>query len=919
MTQIAEPIIKQRAIIDRKVLADDIGKLAAVGKASADRMAIVGLLQSALTFGRREISNRLQKNPSRGHQAAAEQAFLTDQLVRLIYDYVTTHLYPMANPSSSQRIAVLAVGGYGRGEMAPHSDVDIAFITPYKRSAWTEQVIEAVLYFLWDLNLKVGQSSRSLDETIKMAHEDITIRTALLESRFVWGDIAVYNEASARFWTEVVSKSAPDFIRQKMKERDDRHTRMGDSRYVVEPNIKEGKGGLRDLHTLYWIGKYVHRVRSTSALVDVGLLTKEEHRRFQKAENFLWAVRCHIQDITGRAEDRLTFDLQREVAERMQFSDRPGQSAVERFMQFYFLNAKTVGDLTGLFLAHLDETLAKKGRRFLPTLSRRPRKLNGFILDRGRLSLPSDTFFREDPVRLIEIFQLADKFGLEIHPLAMRSAQRDAKLVDNNIRNNARANSLFMEVLTSPRDPESVLRWFNESTIFGRFVPDFRRVVAQMQFDMYHHYTVDEHSIRAIGLLAEIENGDLKEDHPLSTAIMRQIVSRRVLFVAVLLHDIAKGRGGDHSVLGAEVAISLCPRLGLSAAETETVAWLVRNHLLMSATAFKRDIADFKTILDFGQIVQSPERLKLLLVLTVVDIRAVGPGVWNSWKRQLLSDLFEATEEVLRLGHKQRGRDDRIVGKKEELQQSLNITTAQFNRLAGQLPDAYWIAEPADIIKRNARHLLANGKTDLAIDACYYAERGATLVTVYAADHPGLFYRIAGAIHLAGGNIIDARIHTSRDGMALDNFLIQDPLGRPFRETSQIERLRLAITDALANRNKLALKLDSKPLALRRTEAFDIAPAVLTDNQASNRFTVLEVNARDRPALLHNLALALFQSKVTLHSAHIATYGERAVDTFYITDLLGTKIENKIRLRSLEARLLDAASGIKQEPLKSVA
>jgi [protein-PII] uridylyltransferase len=426
---------------------------------------------------------------------------------------------------------------------------------------------------------------------------------------------------------------------------------------------------------------------------------------------------------------------------------------------------------------------------------------------------------------------------------------------------------------------------------------------------MYHHYTVDEHSIRAIGLLAEIERGDLKDDHPLSTAIMRKIVSRRVLFVATLLHDIAKGRGGDHSILGAEVAENLCPRLGMTAAETEAVAWLVRYHLLMSATAFKRDLADFKTILDFAQAVQSPERLRLLLVLTVVDIRAVGPGVWNSWKRQLLSDLFEATEEVLRLGHKQRGRDERIVSKKQRLEESLKLPNTAFAKMAKRLPDAYWIAEPDDIIERNARHLLANDASELAIDACYYPERGATLVTVYAADHPGLFYRIAGAIHLAGGNIIDARIHTSTDGMAVDNFLVQDPLGRPFKEQGQLDRLARAIEDALTNRAKLMTQLNAKPKALRRADAFRIAPTVFIDNQASNRFTVIEVNALDRPALLNNLAQALFESKVTLHSAHIATYGERAVDTFYVTDLFGGKIENKSRLKTLEASLLQAAIG----------
>lgn len=909
MASTADHIVKQRDIIDRKSLAETLDDIASERETRTQRGRVLEQLQAALARGRGEIDRRLQLHPSQGYRAATEQAFLIDQIVRLIYDYVTVHVYPAANRSASERIAVLAVGGYGRGEMAPHSDVDIAFVTPYKRSSWTEQVVEAILYLLWDLGLKVGQSSRSLDETVKMAQEDLTIRTALLESRFVWGDRDIYEQAGRRFWSEVVGKTASEFVRLKMIERDERHKRMGDSRYVVEPNIKDGKGGLRDLHTLYWIGKYIHQVSSASDLVGVGLLTADEYRRFRKAENFLWAVRCHMHAITNRAEDRLTFDLQREVAERMHFADRPGRSTVERFMQYYFLNAKTVGDVTGLFLAHLDEAMAKKGRRFLPSFNRNPRKLNGFQLDRGRLALPHDRFFEEDPVRLLEIFQLADLHRLEIHPLAMRAAQRDARLIDRNVQRDSRANALFLDVLSSRRDPETVLRWMNESTVFGRFIPDFRRVVAQMQFDMYHHYTVDEHSIRAIGLLAEIESGALKDDHPLSTAIMRQIVSRRVLFVATLLHDIAKGRGGDHSVLGAEVAEYLCPRLGLNPAETETVAWLVRFHLLMSATAFKRDLADFKTILDFAQAVQSPERLRLLLVLTVVDIRAVGPGVWNSWKRQLLSDLYEATEEVLRLGHKQRGREERIATKKELLENELRLPAPEFAKLAKRLPDAYWIAEPSDIIARNAKHLLANKDTDLAIDACFYPERGATLVTVFAADHPGLFYRIAGAIHLAGGNIIDARIHTSSDGMAIDNFLIQDPIGRPFREQGQLTRLSRNIQDALTNRARLMAQLDAKPKALRRADAFKIAPSVFIENQASNRFTVIEVNALDRPALLNNLAQALFESKVTLHSAHIATYGERAVDTFYVTDLLGGKIESRSRLKSLEARLIDAAAG----------
>jgi [protein-PII] uridylyltransferase len=581
-------------------------------------------------------------------------------------------------------------------------------------------------------------------------------------------------------------------------------------------------------------------------------------------------------------------------------------------MRHYVLHAKTVGDLTGVFLTHLDEKFAKKGSRFgLPTIRRRPRKLEGFVLDRGRLALPADDFFRAEPLRLLLLFALADRYELEIHPLAMRAATRDAKLVDADLRTDPRANELFLDVLSSPRDPETVLRWMNEAGIFGRFVPDFGRVVAQMQFDMYHHYTVDEHTIRAIGLLARIEKGELKEDHPLSTRIFAYIASRRVLYCAVLMHDIAKGRGGDHSVLGAEVARSLCPRLGLTPAETETVAWLVRWHLLMSATAFKRDLSDPQTIADFVDKVASLERLRLLLLLTVVDIRAVGPGVWNSWKRQLLRDLFESAEEVLRLGHKQKGRQDRIAAVQETLATRLGWDDARVARFIWRLPESYWLAEPADVIERNAR-LMDQADRSIAarpIETSVQEERGATLVSAYAPDQPGLFWRLAGAISLAGGNIIDARIHTTNDGMAIDNFLVQDSTGGPFADPHQLARLEEVVLAAAAGEEPAMARLEAKKLPLTRAEAFDIHPAVFIDNHASSRYTVVEVNARDRAALLSGLARALYQSRVAVHSAHIATYGERAVDVFYLTDLAGDKLHAAPRLRALHNRLLRAAAG----------
>jgi [protein-PII] uridylyltransferase len=490
----------------------------------------------------------------------------------------------------------------------------------------------------------------------------------------------------------------------------------------------------------------------------------------------------------------------------------------------------------------------------------------------------------------------------------MRAATRDAKLIDAKVRDDHQANALFMEVLTNREGPELVLRWMNDAGVFGRFVPDFGRVVAQMQFDMYHHYTVDEHSIRAIGLLASIERGELADDHPLSTALFRQIASRRTLYVAVLLHDIAKGRGGDHSVIGADIALKLGPRFGLDPAETETVAWLVRHHLLMSATAFKRDLADTKTIEDFVAQVQSPERLRLLLILTVVDIRAVGPGVWTEWKRLLLRTLFDAAEERLRLGHKQRGRSELIAARQAELAQSLGWKSSAARAYVKRLRDAYWLAEPLEWQVANARQV-ANAEARIgdpvpSVVAEFDPHSNATRVSVFTPDREGLFYRICAGLAAVGANIIDARVHTTRDGMALDNLLVLDSQGRAYSDRRLRGRLIRSVEAALTCEQPPRLP----PAAPRsRANAFRIAPSVVIAEHASTRTTVVEVNALDRVALLAALARAIHECGHQIHSAHIATYGERAVDVFYLTNASGKKLSAE-QSEALRASLLQAAA-----------
>lgn len=896
----------RRALIDRRQVAAAVEVAIGGTPPEERRLAVAMILKKALDTGRAEMQRRIAAHPSRGLELAASQSFLIEQLLRLACEATTLHLYPSDLPTTGERIAVAAVGGFGRMEMAPWSDVDIMFLSPIRETPWVEQVVETILYILWDMGLKVGHSTRTPDDMIRMARDDLSVKTSLLEARYIWGDRSLHDQARARFRQEIIAGNAREFVIDKLAERDQRHLRMGDSRYMVEPNIKEGKGALRDLQTLLWLGKFAFGVESAPGLVEQGLFTRDEYQLYHRTLNYFWATRIQLHTIARRAEERLTFDVQPELARRMRYRARPGMAPVERFMRRYFLSTKQVGDLSALFIAHMEEHFTRSS--WLPRLFRLPpRQINGFHLAKGRIEISSPDFFEQEPVRLVEMFTIADRERAEIHPATMRQASRDTSLINDTVRRDPRANAFFLEILTSRNDPERLLRLMNDAGALGRFLPDFGRVVAQMQYDMYHHYTVDEHTIRAIGLISAIEKG--AADRSFATAIARKITSRRVLYVATLLHDIAKGRSGDHSELGEQVAKKLCPRLGMTAGETETVAWLVRHHLLMSATAFRRDLADYKSILDFAGTVQSVERLRLLYVLTVADISAVGPDTWNGWKAQLLRTLFESAEEVLRRGHKQTGRQERIAHRQQQLREASTLDEEAFALYARRLPDSYWISEPPEVLAANMALVLSADRSQSTsiIQTIPDEEQGATLVTIYAPDHPGLFYRVAGGISLGGANIVGARIYTTRHGMALDNLVIQDPLGGPFDEAERLARLEQSISDAISGKTKLRERLRARPLPRHRQEAFNVVPQAFIDNNASNRFTVIEVNALDRPALLYALTRALYYAQVTIHSAHIATYGERAVDTFYLTDLFGDKITDPARIAQVEACLLEAA------------
>jgi [protein-PII] uridylyltransferase len=902
-------------LIDTRAVAADLEKLAKRGKGGNERelrTAVAQRLKAALVAGRAKAEQLLLKD-RHGRRCAERICRLEDEIIRLLFDFARTHLYPSQNPSEAEHMAIVATGGYGRGLQAPGSDIDLLFLLPYKQTAWGESIAEAVLYCLWDTGLKVGHATRSVNECIRQAKADMTIRTAILEARFLLGDRKLYDELVKRFDHEVVRNTAVQFVAAKLAEREDRIRRAGQSRYLVEPNVKDGKGGLRDLHTLFWIAKYVYRVREPEELVKRGVFDKQEYQLFRRCEDFLWAVRCHMHFITGRAEERLSFDIQREIAVRLGYTAHPGMKDVERFMKHYFLMAKDVGDLTAILSAELEDSHAKS----VPVLSRmmarlrppRRRALAGnedFIVDNNRITVADGGVFKRDPVNLIRIFRLAQKNNLAFHPDALRVITRSLKLINGKLRDDKQANALFLEILTSRHDPETVLRRMNEAGVLGKFVPTFGKIVAMMQFNMYHHYTVDEHLLRCIGMLEEFEQGG--KDTPLTNELIQKILpaNRKVLYVTLFLHDIAKGRIEDHSIAGARVARRFCPRLGFSAADTETVAWLIEHHLVMSSVAQSRDLSDRKTVENFAAVVQTAERLKLLTILTTADIRAVGPGVWNGWKAQLIRTLYYETEPAVTGGFSEINRAQRVAQAQTEFRNALpNWPKEELDAYITKLYAAYWLKVDLPHKLEHARLVAQADKSGQMLSTHISFGGGAvTELTVLAPDHPWLLSIIAGACAMSGANIVDAQISTTTDGRALDTISLTREFERDEDEQRRAARIADSIEKALRGELRLPDVVTKRQAPKGRIKAFALEPSVVINNQWSHRYTMVEVAGLDRTGLLYELTATLSKLNLNIISAHVATFGERVVDVFYVTDLMGAQINAPTRQAAIKRALI---------------
>lgn len=873
------------------------------------RGEVVQLLQAANKAGRGVIAEAFAKAPFDARPVTRSYTFLTDGLVTSALFAANELMHPVANPTRGERIAVIAVGGYGRGEMAPASDVDLLFLTPYKITAWAESVIESMLYILWDLKLKVGHASRTIQDCLRLGREDYTIRTAMLEQRFLAGDQSLGEELDQRLKKDLFRGTAREFIEAKLSEREARHIKQG-QRYMVEPNVKEGKGGLRDLQSMYWIAKYLYQVHDTGELVPLGLFRPEEYELFAKADNFLWAVRSHLHLLTGRATETLSFDMQVEVAERMGYHDRAGRRAVEIFMQDYFRQATTVGDLTRIFLTKLEAT-HQKGEPLLERLfRRRPRAKPGYKVVNNRLDIADPDSFLTDKLNLLRLFEEGLRTGMLIHPDAMRLVTANLDLIDDKFRNTPEARQIFLDLLLKHGNPERALRRMNELGVLAAFLPEFAPIVAMMQFNMYHSFTVDEHTIQVISNFAAIEREELEDELPLSSKILRKGLNRKVLMVAMLLHDIGKGQVMDHSILGAQIARKVAPRLGLNKADCETVEWLVRYHLLMSDMAQKRDIADPRTVRAFAKAVKTVKRLDLLTVLTVCDIRGVGPDTWNNWKAALLRALYKQTRDALENGMEALNREHRGTGAKKNLRAALpDWPKALLKKEIARHYPPYWqglhVTGHVDFAEMLRELEQSDDPSGIVIRLFPDEDRDATRACFVMPDHPGIFSRVAGALALVGANVVDARSYTTKDGYVTDAFWIQDAEGHPF-EAARLPRLNQMIRKTLNGEVVAREALKSRDKIKKRERAFKVPTHITFDNDGSEIYTIIEVDTRDRPGLLFDLARTLATSNVYVANAVIATYGAQVVDTFYVKDMFGLKYHSKSKQDFLENKLRTA-------------
>ena len=867
------------------------------------------ILKIQMDHNKKLIKNKFLAT-SDGSLNVGLNVILIDSLLKVIFK--NSYFHSLGN--KHYQFTLIAVGGYGRGELSPHSDLDILFLLPNKLrkndTKKIENVIELILYILWDLGYTVGHSTRTIDDCIEKSRSDLTISTSLLEKRFVAGNNDIYDLLNNKFKKFIYNTKTLDFVEAKLKESETRHKRFGESRYVVEPNVKDGKGGLRDLHTLIWILKFAYKVDTISKLINVGALTKEEAVPFAEAQRFLLSVRCHLHYRANREDDRLAMDAQLEIAKSMNFKNTITHKDVERFMKRYFLATKTVGNLTRIFCAAIETEFNKPLRMSFLSFKKR-KNITPFRLEVGRLFSYEREILTENPINIIKLFYISHINNIDIHPKTLRQITSLRKLINLKVRQNVEANKMFLNILTSDKDPTRTLRLMNEANILGQFIPEFQKIVGLMQFDMYHSYTVDEHTIFTISNLHSLRSGKFSDFAPLTSSAILEIKSYKSLFVAMLLHDIAKGKKGDHSENGSLIASKICPRLGLNKEETKMVEWLVLHHLLMSKTAFRYELGDPKVIKNFAKQVRSIDKLKSLLALTVADIRGVGPDVWNDWKGALIKELYIKTYDLLKPPQEISKITEPLKSSKELLIRYLNnkgVNDLDIKTYCSKFYNNYWgtFNLPSVVNHYEIFTSMKNYSKKLEVYLSNDSKLKATELLVITPDHHGLFSQISGLVASSGYDIVSAKIITRSDGYALDTFFLQNKERKPISDINLRKKLIETITKGLEGNFNIEKALNIKWKEIpARFRAVKAPIRVIIDNKTSDQYTILDIKCKNAPGVLYKITKIITSLGLQINTANVSTYGDRVVDIFYLKNAFGSKVDDNTTIEKVKNSILE--------------
>ena len=840
-----------------------------------------------------------------GMEVAALRSIAIDRLISALFDLAGRE-YCLRYAKADQKCTIVALGGYGRGELSPASDIDLMFLYPWKVGSYAETVIERILYILWDTGLDVGYSTRNISECIK-ASSDLVAKTSLIDSRYLCGDEPLFDEYKKAVNKQIFSKNVDGFINDKVAEAEVRRKKYGDSVYILEPDIKEGDGGLRDLHTALWAAKVKFKVDDFKGLNLKGILSNKEYKEVSKAFEFMLRLRNEMHFTIKRKGEQLSFELQEKISKKFGYEDKDGSLAVEQLMKEYYLTANRIKELSDIIV---ERCLDKSAGRGLVKLIRQRDLSDGFKLFAGEITISDKDLFKKRPSLMMRLFELSQLHGVQIHSFARERLRENLFRIDDAFRASPDVNRSFMNILKSEWDVTGSLKLMHKLEVMDRFIPEFGEVRCQVQHDIYHIYTVDTHSLFAVEQLRRLMLGEHKDEYPLRSALIQELERPEVLYLAALLHDVGKGKGGRHEELGAKIAASVATRIGFSSEDIDDIDFLVLNHLKLSNTAQRRDLNDPKLIVDFAMDMGTLERVKMLYLLTYADVKAIGPDVWTEWKGSLFLELYTKTAEVFEMGtfevedakekiRKVASDVEQIIGK--------DYPEKELHAFMRSMPERYLLSKTP---KKITEHfIIAMSHTPpLSIDIRHNERRGYTRLIVTTIDSPSLFYKISGVLAGNGITILGADIYTRKNGEVLDIFHVKSAIENLPIDPKRWARVEGDLLDVIQGERKAedVMKEYCKPSILDDKYSPKIKPRVIINNEISDSNTVVEIHAQDRVGLLYTISKILVKQGLYIEVSKISTMGEKATDVFYLKDIFGQKIYFKEKLNEIKKELEDA-------------